>query len=165
VGRGRRGRGRGAVTMEASPAANAALRARLEELLGDYEQLRRGVAAAREQMRTMHGAAATTDGKIKVIVDSRGGLTELELDPRAYRRFSPSQLAAEIIRLAGTARDQVTGQMAEVMAPFLPAGTSYADLLSGAADPASVTPDTPLTNETYDEWRSRFRGQPGPGAR
>jgi len=149
--------------MEASPAANAALRARLEELLGDYDQLRRGVAAAREQMRTMLGAAATTDGTIKVAVDSRGRLTGLELAPRAYRRFSPSQLAAEIIRLAAAARDQVTGEMAEVMAPFLPDGISYADLLSGAADPAAVTPDAPLTDETYDAWRARFRGQPGRG--
>jgi len=147
--------------MEASPTANAALRARLEELLGDYEQLRRGVAAAREQMRTMQGAAATTDGTIRVTVDSRGRLTGLELEPRAYRRFSPSRLAAEIVRLAGTACDQVTGQLAEVMAPFLPDGISYPDLLSGAADASAVTPDAPLTNETYDAWRARFRGQPG----
>ena len=54
-----------------------------------------------------------------------------------------------------------SGEMAEVMAPFLPAGISYADLLSGVADPAAVTPDAPLTNETYDAWRARFRGQPG----
>jgi DNA-binding protein YbaB len=147
--------------MEASPTANAALRARLEELLGDYEHLRRGVAAAREQMRTMHGAAATSDGTIKVTVDSRGGLTRLELAPRAYRRFAPSQLAAEIVRLTAEARDQVTSEMAEVMAPLLPDGVSYADLLSGAADPAAVTPDAPLTNESYDAWRARFRGQPG----
>lgn len=149
--------------MEASPGANAALRARLEELLGDYEQLRRGVAAARERMRTMHGTAATSDGTIKVAVDSRGRLTGLELDARAYRRFSPSLLAAEIMRLAGLAAGQVTGEMAEVMAPFLPDGISYADLMSGAADPSAVTPDAPLTNETYDEWRARFRGQPGWG--
>jgi DNA-binding protein YbaB len=149
--------------MEASPAANAALRARLEELLGDYEQLRRGVAAARERMRTMRGTAASTDRTIAVTVDSRGRLTGLELDPRAYRRFSPSQLAAEIMRLATQACDQVTGEMTEVMSPFLPDGISYADLLSGAADPSAVTPDAPLTNDTYDTWRARFRDQPGWG--
>lgn len=153
------------MTMEASPAANAALRARLEELLGDYEQLRRGVAAARERMRTMRGTAASTDGTIKVTVDPRGRLTGLDLDPRAYRRFSPSQLAAEIMRLAAVACDQVTGEMAEVMAPFLPDGISYADLMSGAVDPSAVTPQAPLSNETYDAWRARFRAQPGQGAR
>lgn len=153
------------MTMEASPAANAALRARLEELLGDYEQLRRGVAAARERMRTMRGTAASTDGTIKVTVDPRGRLTGLDLDPRAYRRFSPSQLAAEIMRLAAVACDQVTGEMAEVMAPFLPDGISYADLMSGAVDPSAVTPQAPLTNETYDAWRARFRAQPGQGTR
>jgi DNA-binding protein YbaB len=149
------------VTSEASPAVNAALRARLEELLGDYEQLRRGVQAAQERLRTMRGTAATTDGTIKVTVDFRCRLSALELDPRAYRRYPPSQLAAEIMRLAGVACEQVTGDMAEVMSPFLPAGVSYADLMSGAADPSTVTPSVPLTNETYDEWRARFRAQPG----
>lgn len=147
--------------MEASPAANAALRARFEELLGDYERLRRGVAAAQERMRSIRGTAESTDGTIKVAVDSRGRLTGLELEPRAYRRFSPSQLAAEIVRLAGAACDQVTAGMAEVMAPFLPDGISYADLMSGAAGPSALTPDAPLTNETYDAWRARFRGQSG----
>ena len=147
--------------MEASSAVNAALRARLEELLGDYEHLRRGVMAAQERMRTMRGTAATTDGTIKVTVDFRGRLSGLEIDPRAYRRYSPSQLATEIIRLTGVACDQVTGDMAEVMSPFLPAGVSYADLMSGTADTSAVTPSVPLTNETYDEWRARFRAQPG----
>lgn len=151
------------MTMDASPAANAALRARLEELLGDYEQLRRGAAAARERMRAMHGTASTTDGTIKVTVDSRGRLTGLDLEPRAYRRYSPSQLGAEIMRLAGAACDQVTSEMSEVMAPFLPAGICYADLMSGSSDALTVTPDAPLTNETYDEWRARFRGWPGWG--
>lgn len=146
--------------MEASPTVNAALRARLDELLGDYEQLRRRMSAAQDRMRTMRGTAASTDRTVAVSVDSRGRLVRLDLEPRAYRRFSPSQLAAEIQRLADEACAQVSDDMAEVMAPFLPAGISYHDLVSGAADASAVTPSVPLTNEAYDEWRARFLTQP-----
>jgi hypothetical protein len=152
--------------MDASPTVNAALRARLDELLGDYDDLRKGLARARDTMRTMRAAAASTDHTVVVTVDSRGRLAELRIEPRAYRRFSPSQLAGEIQRLAAEACAAVTGDLAEVMAPFLPGGISYHDLVSGDADPASVTPAVPLTNETYDEWRARFRNPPdAPAAR
>jgi DNA-binding protein YbaB len=151
--------------MDASPGVNAALRARLDELLGDYDELRKGLARAQDKMRTMRATAASTDHTVAVTVDSRGWLAELRIEPRAYRRFSPSQLAGEIQRLAAEACATVTGDMAEVMTPFLPGGISYQDVISGDADPASVTP-TLLTNETYDEWRARFRNPPdAPAAR
>ncbi len=108
----------------------------------------------------MRGTAASTDRTVAVTVDSRGRLVRLDIEPRAYRRFSPSQLAAEIQRLADEACATVTGDMAEVMAPVLPAGISYHDLVSGAADASAATPSVPLTNETYDEWRARFLSQP-----
>lgn len=146
--------------MEASPTVNAALRARLDELLGDYEQLRRRMSAAQDRMRIMRGTAASTDRTVAVSVDSRGRLVRLDLEPRAYRRFSPSQLAAEIQRLADEAHARVSDDIAEAMAPFLPAGISYHDLVSGAADASTVTPSVPLTNEAYDEWRARFLTQP-----
>jgi YbaB/EbfC DNA-binding family len=144
--------------VEASPSANAALRARLDELLGDYDRLRQSLADAQRRIRVLKGTASSSDGSVKAAVDFRGRLTGLEIEPRAYRRFSPSQLAEEIRRLADQAAAQVTGEMAEVMAPFLPAGLSYASLMSGEADTSALSPDAPLTNESYDAWRARFSG-------
>lgn len=146
--------------MDASPSVNAALRARLDELLGDYDRLRRNLADAQSRMRLMTGTAASSDGTVKVTVDFRGRVTDLQLDPRAYRRYSPSQLAAEIRRLIDQAASHVTDEMAGVMRPFLPAGVSYASLMSGEADPTVLSPGEPLTNETYDAWRARFSGGP-----
>ncbi|GIH18848.1 YbaB/EbfC family nucleoid-associated protein [Rugosimonospora africana] len=146
--------------MQPNPRTNAQLRARMEQLLGDYEQLRRNMSAARERMRAMSGRAATTDGTVKVQVDSNARLTGLEIDPKAYRRFSPSQLAEEIRRLYGEATRDVTSRVGDVMAPFLPDGISYDKLLTGEADVSTWSPERPLTDETYDEWRARFSGRP-----
>src|SRR5262249_15226469 len=146
--------------MQPTPRTNAQLRARMEELLGEYEQLRRNMSAARDRMRAMSGSASTTDGTVKVRGDSNARLTGLEIDPKAYRRFSPSQLAEEIQRLYREATNDVTARVGEVMAPFLPAGVSYDKLLTGEADVSTWTLAQPLTDETYDDWRARFSGRP-----
>lgn len=146
--------------MQPSAQTNAVLRARMEQLLGEYEQLRRDLAAARERMRGLSGAASTSDGTVTVGVDAQGRPNRLEIDPKAYRRFSPSQLAAEILRLYAQAGREVTGKAAEVMAPFLPADADYAALVGGEADIAAWAPGQPLTDENFDEWRARFSGRP-----
>jgi hypothetical protein len=146
--------------VEPSPATNAALQARLDELLDEYDRVRTNVNAAQARMRTMSGSARSTDGTVVVTVDFRGNLTGLELTPRAYSRFAPSLLAEEILRLTDEARAQVTGAMGEVMAPFLPQGVDYAELMAGTADAAQLEFPTPLTDENYDAWRARFSGRP-----
>ena len=145
--------------MDATPQGNAYLKARFEELLGEYERVRRDAAEAGRRTRELRGTARTTDGSIEVTVTAQGRLAGLALDAKAYRRYSPSQLAEQILALAGKAVDDVTGQMAEVMAPFLPRDVNYADLVSGTADPADLTPEGPLTDETFDAWRARFSGR------
>src|SRR5262249_50057880 len=122
VGRGGRRAGPSPVTTPSLPQTNAALRARLEDLLGEYERLRHQAGAAQQRMRALTGSARSSDGAVTVGVDSRSRLTTLDIDAKAYRRLSPSQLAAEIQRLYEQASADVTRRAAEVMAPFLPAG-------------------------------------------
>jgi DNA-binding protein YbaB len=147
------------VSTPSLPQTNAALRARLDDLLGEYERLRHQASTAQQRMRALTGSARSSDGAVTVGVDSRSRLTALEIDPKAYRRLSPSQLAAEVQRLYDQASADVTRQAAEVMAPFLPTGTSYQRLVNGEADPADLLADRPLSDDTYDAWRARFSGQ------
>jgi DNA-binding protein YbaB len=144
--------------MEASASVNAALRARLDELLGEYERLRKNLTTAQKHMRSMTGTAESSDHSVKVTVDSRGVLTGLELAPTAYRRYSPTLLAELILKLIKEASGQVTSEMATVMAPFLPRDVNYADLISGKTDMSAVGTTKPLSNETFDQWRARFSG-------
>jgi DNA-binding protein YbaB len=146
--------------VEASPAANAALKARLGELLDEFDRVRKNLDAAQARMRTMRGTARSADGTVTATVDFRGNLTGLELTPRAYSRYSPSLLAEEILRLTNEARAQVTAEMGEVMAPFLPQGVEYPDLMAGTADTSQLSFPAPLTNENFDAWRARFSGRP-----
>ena len=144
--------------MEASPEINAVLKARFEQLAADYEAMRRNLAAAQKRIQTLTGSAETSDHTVRVEVDFRGNLTGVHLEPRAYNRYSPTLLGEQILRLAKEATAQVTESMAGVMAPFLPSGVNYADLVSGDTDMSVVAMDTPLTNENYDQWRARFSG-------
>lgn len=147
------------MTTPSLPQTNAALRARLEDLLGEYEHLRRQAGAAQQRLRTLTGSARSSDGAVSVEVDSRSRLTRLDIDPKAYRRLSPSQLADEIQSLYAEASSDVTRRAGEVMAPLLPAGASYQRLMDGDADPAELFAEGPLTDETYDQWRARFSRQ------
>jgi DNA-binding protein YbaB len=148
----------------ATPAVNAALRGRLEQLLGEYDRLRGNLATMQQRLASAQAEAKSDDGSVRVTVGPRGELRGLEIGPRAYRHLSPSELAAEILRLSTKATASVQDQLEEVMAPFLPAGVSYADAASGTADLSAWAPSRPVTNATFDDWIAGFgRSSPGEG--
>lgn len=150
---------------------NAALKARFDELVDEYDKVRANIGAAQRRMRGVSATARSSDATVTVTVDFRGGLTDLELSPRAYQRYSPSVLAAEIIRLLTEAKAQAAAEVGEIMAPFIPASLDPAALASGDADAAGFLTAAPLTNENFDQWRARFSGrseplaEDGPGGR
>jgi DNA-binding protein YbaB len=154
----------------ATPAVNAALRARLEHLMTEYDRMRGNLATLQQRLAQAEGDARSEDGSVRVTVGPQGELRGLEITPRAYRHLSPSELAAEIVRLAGKATQAVREQMHEVMAPFLPAGVSYADVAAGSIDPATLSPGRLLGGENLDEWLAGLGqrtsgGQPSDKAR
>ena len=54
----------------ATPELNAALRARLEELLGEYGKVRGNLARMREKLAAAEGTASSPDGGLRVTVAS-----------------------------------------------------------------------------------------------
>lgn len=147
----------------ATAQVNAALRARLEQLLGEYDRMRGNLATMQQRLASAQGEARSEDGSVRVTVGPRGELRTVEIGPRAYRRRAPSELAEEIMRLTKRATASVEEQLQEVMAPFLPAGVSYADAVAGNADLAAWGPPRPLTSENIGGWLSTFSGR-GDGA-
>ncbi len=99
----------------ATPEVNAALRARLEHLITEYDHMRANLATLRERLAQAQGEASSEDGSVRVTVGPQGELRALDITPRAYRHLSPSELAAEIMRLTGKATERVREQMHEVM--------------------------------------------------
>ena len=124
----------------ATPEINAALRARLEVLLGEYERVKGEAAAMQQRLREAEGTAQSKDGAVRLTVGPRGDLRTLQIDPRAYRRLSPSELAGEILELSGQAARAVQAELEQVMAPFLPAGLTYRQVADGEVDPGGWRP-------------------------
>jgi DNA-binding protein YbaB len=146
----------------ATPEVNASLRAQLEQLLGEYDRARGHLAAMQRKMREARGEATSKDRSVTVTVGARGNLITLRIEPRAYRQFSPSELATEITSLAQKATELVAQEFAGVVAPFLPQGVSYADLLSGQANAAAWDTAAQLAGATLRDWWSLTRQSPHP---
>ena len=136
----------------ATPERNAALRAQLERLLDEFDQVQADLATMRETLRSATGEARSKDGSVRVTVGPRGELRDLQLDPAAYRRLSPSELAAEIVSLTAAAGRDVQARLDEVMAPFLPKGVSYSEAVSGQADLRTWFSRQPLNADFPGEW-------------
>ncbi|MFL6074874.1 MAG: YbaB/EbfC family nucleoid-associated protein [Mycobacteriales bacterium] len=143
--------------MSVTPEMVQGMRARLDQVMGEYDRIAGGLRDMRARMREISGTARSDDGGVTVTVGPRGTLTGLEITPRAYRKSSPSELAELILAVAAKAVADLNGQMEEVMRPFLPPGTSYADAAEGRVE-VGLPGAQPLTEETLDEWLAGFNG-------
>jgi DNA-binding protein YbaB len=138
-------------------STNQELFARYDYLLREYERTRKGLLALREKLSTLTAKTESKDGLVRATVGPRGELQELELDPRAYRRLTPTELASSIVDTVAQARRALSEQAAQAYAPLLPAGTSYEHLLSGEADVSAFVPHQPVTDATFDQWWETWR--------
>lgn len=136
----------------ATPEVNAALRARFEVLLDEYERIKDNASKLQRRLREAEATAASKDGAVKVTVGPRGDLRALQIDPRAYRRLSPSELAAEILELSGAAARDVQAQLEQVIAPFLPPDVTYQQVVDGEVDPASWRPSQASMQRIVESW-------------
>jgi DNA-binding protein YbaB len=146
----------------ATPETTARLRSTYEQLLGELDRVKRQAGQARADLRKVSGRAESRTGLVTVTVGPRGDLTGLEISPRAYQKLSPSLLAEEILRLVGEATAQATERAGAVMAPLLPPGMSYVELLDGRAEPPLPTSGPAEPEKVFDQWWARLGQQPGP---
>jgi DNA-binding protein YbaB len=133
--------------------------AHIDELLERYRQKRDQL---RDVQRTADAATATVtteDEMITVTVGPRGRLVGLELNPRVYRRMSPSELAAAVLSAAGEASAQVDGQVRAALASLRPPASEPGQAGVGGPGPAAGTGGTGGTSGPHD--RAGAAGRPG----
>jgi DNA-binding protein YbaB len=140
----------------ATPQSIAGLRATLDNLLGEFDRVRRESTRVREELGRVDGRAESAGGLVKVTVGPRGTLTALEISPRAYAKMSPSVLAAEIVTLAGRAGAAATARAGAVLGPLLPPGRTVEDLATGAIDPAELVAPQALSGSAAAQWWARL---------
>ena len=101
--------------------ANHALRARFDDVFGQYERLRSGMDDIQQRLASMEVSAESDDGNVRATVGSRGQLTDLRLDRRAYRDLTPDELARLIVATVAEASTRTTREVEQLMAAYLPA--------------------------------------------
>jgi DNA-binding protein YbaB len=105
---------------QADRDANHALRARFDDVYGQYQRLRSGMDDLQQRLSTMQVSAESPDGLVRVTVGPRGQLVDLRLDRRVYREMDAEQLARTIVSITQDAVAKTTTQVEELMAGYLP---------------------------------------------
>lgn len=101
--------------------ANHALRARFDDVFGQYQRLRSGLDDIQRRLKEMQVSAESEGGLIKATVDARGQLADLRLDRRVYREMDTDQLGREIVATVRKATARTAGEVHELMSAYLPA--------------------------------------------
>lgn len=108
--------------------------AEVERLLVEYRRSREQLAAVCGSLAAIAVSRTSSDGTVTATVGAQGALTGLRIEPDAYRRYSPADLAVLIVSLAMAAAEQAAASAQRVVEPVLPPGADPAAVLAGTAD-------------------------------
>lgn len=109
--------------------ANRALRARFDEVYGQYQRLRSGVDELQRKLAELRITRRSDDGRVTVVVGARGDLISVDLDPAIYRDRDARGLARAITDTAQRAAAAAADATRELTAGYLPEGTGAADFV------------------------------------
>lgn len=125
-------------------------------------ELKMKAEQAQEQLASSTATKRSPDGAVSVTVGPGGNLTALELTERAYQQ-SPSQLAAQIMRLATQAQQQVGAKMMEAFTGLVGPDSPALDVLTPFLPPEAEEQEEPAPHpdESYDAHPSGY-GPPVP---
>jgi len=157
--------GQATVATKEAAAAVTNHQAEVEHLLAEYRRSREQLAAVCRALAAIAVSQTSSDGTVTATVGAQGGLTDLQIEADAYRRYRPADLAALIVRLATAAAEQAAVRAQRVLEPVLPPGTDPAAVLAGTADlrehektpPVPVDADDSLDGRTWLEHAHRGR--------
>jgi DNA-binding protein YbaB len=119
----------GGVVQTADRDANRALRARFDEVYGQYERLRSGLDELQQRLAALRVTERSDDGQVSATVGQRGQLVKLELDPRIYRDHNVDALAAKITATVEKATSSAAAAVQDLVGGYLPAGSGALDFI------------------------------------
>jgi DNA-binding protein YbaB len=120
--------------------------AHIDELLERYKEQRQQLKDMQARIAALGATGEAAGGMVKVTVGAQGELTEVEFDPRVYRKLASEELAAAVVEAARNATGSVTEQRREAMQGLVPD-----EMLEGDVDkmlPADLT--------DFDAVRARY---------
>jgi DNA-binding protein YbaB len=117
------------VAQTADRDANRALRARFDEVYGQYQRLRSGMDELQGKLAALQVTVASEDGQVRATVGPRGQLVKLTLDPRVYRDGDADALARKITQTVQQATSRAVDQVQRLVAEYMPHGSAAVDFL------------------------------------
>jgi DNA-binding protein YbaB len=117
------------VAQTADRDANRALRARFDEVFGQYQRLRSGMDEMQRRLAGLRVTAESDDGYVRATVGPRGQLVDLTLDQRVYREGDAQALARKITATVQRATARAVEQVQQIVGGYLPPGSAAVDYL------------------------------------
>ncbi|WP_410809672.1 YbaB/EbfC family nucleoid-associated protein [Micromonospora sp. 067-2] len=109
--------------------ANRELRARFDDVYGQYQQLRSGLDSLRGRLTELRVTRRSADGQVSATVGARGELIAVELDPAVYRDRNAETLSSKITETVRAATAAATEATRELVAETMPAGSGSVEFL------------------------------------
>jgi DNA-binding protein YbaB len=117
------------VSETADRDANRALRDRLSDVYGQYEQVRTQLDELPQRLASMQVTATSPDGLVQATVGPRGHLIDLRIDHEGYRRVDADDLAQTIVATVRSAAERTAGEVEALLRGFLPPDSGTLQLL------------------------------------
>lgn len=122
----------------------------LRQLDPGIADLKAKAELAQQRISTSSATRRSRDGSVSVTVGAGGGLTGLDLTDRAYEQ-PPAKLAAEIMRLAGQAQQQVSADVVAAFSGLVGPNSAAMDVLHPFLPTVEGTDDQPATSDPTED--------------
>ncbi|WP_371687605.1 YbaB/EbfC family nucleoid-associated protein [Micromonospora sp. KC721] len=109
--------------------ANRALRARFDEVYGQYQQLRSGLDELQRKLAQLRVVERSDDGQVTATVGPRGELISVELQPAVFRERDARALGEKITATVRRATAAAVAATQELVAAHLPANSGTVEYL------------------------------------
>ncbi len=115
----------------------------VDTLLENFERQTAQLREAQEAASQMSATVVSQDGLVRATIDATGTLAKLEIQPNAFERTNPAQLANTVLTLVRQGSLQVKQQVADLMAPITEGLPDLSDLIEGAPSLQGLMPAIP----------------------
>lgn len=114
---------------QADRGVNRDLRARFDDVYGQYQQLRSGLDTLQTRLAALRVTRRSADGQVTATVGAQGQLIEVELTPAIYRDRDAAALGRKITETIRTAATAAADATRDLVAESMPAGSGATDFL------------------------------------
>ncbi|MGW0212887.1 YbaB/EbfC family nucleoid-associated protein [Micromonospora chokoriensis] len=109
--------------------ANRELRARFDDVYGQYQQLRSGLDNLQTRLAELRVTRRSADGQVTATVGARGELVQVELASTVYRERDAAALGRKITETVHAAATAAADATRDLVAETMPAGSGTAEFL------------------------------------